>query len=478
MRPSQEICSDIDLEPLRGSSLFNEDLAPVSAARRTWGLYNIAALWVGMSVCITTYLLGAGLIAKGMNWWEAILTIFLGNLVVLIPMILNAHAGTRYGIPFPVFARASFGVLGANIPAMLRAFVACGWFGIQTWIGGSAINAMLVILIPGWAHLHSGIWVAFFAFWLVNVLIIIRGIETIRGLESWTAPFMIAIGLVLLFWAWNRAGGFGPILSQPSRFKTNREFWAAFVPGLTAMVGYWATLSLNIPDFTRFAKSQRDQMLGQAIGLPPTMTLYAFIGVAVTSATVIIFGQAIWNPVVLLSKFNQPLVAFIALLALGLATLNTNIAANVVSPANDFSNLWPSRITFVRGGIMTAVIGVLIQPWRLMANADKYIGWLVGYSGLLGPVAGIMIADYFFIRKRMIVTEDLYLRGQFYEFSGGFNFRALVALGLGIGVALIGLVVPELHWLYEYAWFGGFFTSGILYFLFMQNHRRLPNSGS
>ncbi len=472
MRPVPEIYDLVDVEPLQASPLFNKDLAPVPSTRRTWGVYNIAALWIGMSVCITTYLLGAGLIAKGMNWWEAILTIFLGNLVVLIPMVLNAHAGTRYGIPFPVFARASFGVLGANIPALLRAFVACGWFGIQTWIGGAAINAMLTILIPGWARFHEGIWVAFFAFWLVNVIIIIRGIETIRGLESWTAPFMIGIGLVLLFWAWNRAGGFGPILSQPSRFKTNHEFWKVFVPGLTAMVGYWATLSLNIPDFTRFAKSQRDQMLGQAIGLPPTMTLYAFIGVAVTSATAIIFGQAIWDPVVLLSKFNQPVVAFIALLALGLATLNTNVAANVVSPANDFSNIWPAKINFVRGGIITAVIGVLIQPWRLMANADKYIGWLVGYSGLLGPVAGIMITDYFFIRKKMLASADLYLRGRFYEFTGGFNLRAVFALAAGIGVALIGAVAPRLHELFEYAWFGGFFTSGIIYYLLMRKEAR------
>jgi NCS1 family nucleobase:cation symporter-1 len=472
MRPVRDIIDNIDLEPLRGSPLFNEDLAPVPRERRTWGMYNYAALWIGMSVCLTTYLLAGGLIAKGMNWWEAIGTIFLGNLIVLIPMVLNAHAGTRYGIPFPVFARASFGVLGANIPAMLRAFVACGWFGIQTWIGGSAINAMLVILVPGWVHFSAGIWVAFFAFWLVNVFIIIRGIETIRGLESWSAPFMIAIGLALLFWAWRRAGGFGPMLSQPSRLKTGTEFWKVFVPSLTAMVGYWATLSLNIPDFTRFAKSQRDQQIGQALGLPSTMTLYSFIGVAVTSATVVIFGQAIWDPVLLLSKFNQPLIAFIALLALGTATLNTNIAANVVSPANDFSNLWPSKITFVRGGIITAILGVLIRPWRLMENADKYIGWLVGYSGLLGPVAGIMIADYYLIRKKMIATEDLYLRGKFYEFSRGFNLRAVIALVLGIGIALIGEVVPSLHWLYDYAWFGGFFTSGIVYVVLMKHAYR------
>jgi nucleobase:cation symporter-1, NCS1 family len=279
---------------------------------------------------------------------------------------------------------------------------------------------------------------------------------------------MIAIGLALLFWAWQRAGGFGPMLKQPGRLTTWGDFWKVFVPSLTAMVGYWATLSLNIPDFTRFAKSQRDQAVGQALGLPPTMTLYSFIGVAVTSATVVIFGQAIWNPVVLLSKFNQPLITLIALFALGTATLNTNIAANVVSPANDFSNLWPGKITFLRGGIITAIIGVLIRPWRLMENADKYIGWLVGYSGLLGPVAGIMIADYYLIRKKMIATEDLYLRGGFYEFSRGFNIRAVIALVFGIGIALIGVVVPSLHWLYDYAWFGGFFTSGIVYFVLMK----------
>lgn len=468
MRPVREIIDDIDVTPLQSSSLFNKDLAPVARSRRTWGLYNIAALWIGMSVCITTYLLAAGLIAKGMNWWEAIFTIFLGNLIVLIPMVLNAHAGTRYGIPFPVFARASFGVLGANIPAMLRALVACGWFGIQSWIGGSAMNAMMSILVPGWAHFSAGIWISFFAFWLVNIYFIIRGTESIRWLESWSAPFLIVIGLVLLFWAWQRAGGFGPILSQPSRFVSNRDFWRAFVPGLTAMVGYWATLSLNIPDFTRYAKSQRDQMIGQAIGLPPTMTLYSFIGVAVTSATVIIYGQAIWDPVALLSKFNHPLVALLSLFALGTATLNTNIAANVVSPANDFSNLWPSKINFVRGGLITAVIGILIRPWRLMENADKYIGWLVGYSGLLGPIAGIMIADYFVIRKKMIATEDLYLRGKFYEFTRGFNVRAIMALGFGIAIALIGVVVPSLRWLYDYAWFGGFLTSGIIYLLLMK----------
>jgi NCS1 family nucleobase:cation symporter-1 len=363
-------------------------------------LYNYASLWVAMSVCIPTYMLASGLIAGGMSWWQAIGTILLGNLIVLIPMLLNAHAGTKYGIPFPVFVRASFGVRGANVPAVLRALVACGWFGIQTWIGGQAIFAMLRILSPSLGSSRYGIWICFFAFWALNIFVILRGIETIKFLEGIAAPFMLAIGLLLLWWITRLAGGLGPVLSAPSKFKSTSDLVHFFIPSLTGMVGFWATVALNIPDFTRYAKSQRDQMLGQALGLPAAMTLYSFIGVAVTSASVVIFGEAIWDPVVLLGKFNKPVVAVVALIALSIATLNTNVAANVVSPSNDFSNLNPRRISFRTGGIITGVIGVMLMPWKLLGDFSAYIfGWLVGYSGLLGPIAGIMIADYFILRK-------------------------------------------------------------------------------
>jgi nucleobase:cation symporter-1, NCS1 family len=452
-------------DTVRSSSLYNKDLAPVAAERRNWETYNYAALWISMSVNIPTYLLASGMIAGGMSWKQALFTVFLGNVVVLIPMLLNAHAGTKYGIPFPVFARASFGVLGANVPAILRALVACGWFGIQTWIGGEAINAMLVALLPSWQHFAYGQAACFIFFWLLNVLVILRGIETIRFLQGVSAPFLLLIGLALLLWAKGRAGGFGPMLAAPSKFQTFGEFFKFFVPSLTGVVGFWATVSLNIPDFTRYARSQRDQMLGQALGLPPTMTFYSFIGIAVTSATLIIFGQALWDPVAVLSRLGNPWAVVIAMVALLIATLNVNVAANVVSPANDFSNLSPRRISFRTGGLITCAMGILMQPWKLLADYGSYIfGWLVGYSGFLGPIAGVMICDYFVVRRTALSPEGLYLRGGEYEYSRGFNWNAVAALAAGAGVAFIGLFVPSLRVLYNYAWFIGFAVSFATYF--------------
>ena len=451
------------------TSLYNPDLAPIPAERRSWGTYNYASLWVAMSVCIPTYMLASGLIAGGMSWIQAVLTILLGNLIVLIPMLLNAHAGTRYGIPFPVFVRASFGVRGANVPAILRALVACGWFGIQAWIGGQAIYSMLRIVWPGAANLSGSSWMCFFLFWGINMMVIWRGIETIKFLEGIGAPFMLVVGLLLFFWITRKAGGFGPVLHTRSKFHSTSEFVRFFIPSLTGMVGFWATVALNIPDFTRYAKSQRAQMVGQALGLPTAMTLYSFIGVAVTSASAVIFGEVIWDPVVLLGRFNQPLVALIALVALLLATLNTNVAANVVSPSNDFSNLRPSLISFRTGGLITGVAGILMMPWKLLHDFSSYIfGWLVGCSALLGPIAGIMICDYYLVRRRQIVVGDLYRRGGAYEYLHGFNPGAILALVAGVAIALIGLAVPPLRWLYDYAWFVGFLISGGLYFLLMR----------
>jgi NCS1 family nucleobase:cation symporter-1 len=452
------------------SGLYNADLAPIPSEKRTWTTYNYASLWVAMSVCIPTYMLASGLIAGGMSWKQAIGTILLGNLIVLIPMILNAHAGTKYGIPFPVYARASFGVRGANVPAVLRAIVACGWFGIQTWIGGQAIYSMLQVLLPG-AESYAGLrWICFFAFWLLNMLVIWRGIETIKILEGIGAPFMLGVGLLLLWWITRKAGGFGPVLSTPSKFQTTPEFMRFFIPSLTGMVGFWATVALNIPDFTRYAKSQRAQMVGQALGLPTAMTLYSFIGVAVTSASAILFGQAIWDPVMLLGRFHQPVIPSIALVALLVATLNTNVAANVVSPSNDFSNLNPRLISFRTGGLITGVVGILMMPWKLLSDFNSYIfGWLVGYSGFLGSIAGIMIADYFVVRKCFLTVDALYRRGGIYEYRHGINYRAMFALACGIGVALVGLVLPPLRWLYDYAWFVGFFISAGVYCILMRS---------
>lgn len=477
------------------SPLSNPDIAPVSASGRTWNWWHFCALWIGMAVCIPTYTLASGLIDSGMSWAQAMWTIFLGNTIVLAPMILNAHAGARYGIPFPVFARASFGVLGSNVPALLRAMVACGWFGIQTWLGGAALYQLAKAMWPGIAGapelpafvgINAEELVAFLLFWALNVFFIVKGTESIKWLESLSAPFLIIVGLGLLAWAYGKAGGFGPILSRPSKFATAAEFWPVFFPSLTAMVGYWATLSLNIPDFTRYARSQKDQMIGQALGLPPTMTLYAFIGVAVTSATAIVFpGEGvIWDPVALLGRIGGPLTIVLSMVALSIATLTTNLAANVVSPANDFSNLSPSRISFRTGGLMTAVIGVLMMPWKVLESSQGYIfTWLVGYSALLGPIGGIMIADYFVLRRSRLDVADLYRRGGAYEYSGGVNGVAMIALIAGVAPNVPGFLaqafpnqfggVAEI-WkgLYSYAWFLGFGLAGAVYLALMAGRGR------
>ncbi|WP_437574902.1 NCS1 family nucleobase:cation symporter-1 [Sorangium sp. So ce887] len=478
-------------------SLTNEDLAPTPEAARTWKLGHFAALWIGMAVCIPTYTMASGLIDQGMSWQQALACVALGNVIVLLPMILNAHAGTRYGIPFPVFARASFGVTGANVPAVLRALVACGWFGIQTWLGGQALWQLLVALLPsveapltsaafkGVIGIHPGELLGFAAFWAINLHFILKGTESIKFLETWAAPFLIVMGLVLLGWAYASAGGFGPMLSQPSKIPEG-QLLSVFAPSLTAMVGFWATLSLNIPDFTRFARSQRDQAIGQALGLPATMVLFSFIGVAVTSATPVIFGELIWDPVKLMARIGGPFITVLAMVGLSVATLSTNLAANVVSPANDFSNLSPHRISARAGGVITAVLGAVILPWKLIESSKGYIfTWLVGYSALLGPIGGILIADYFLLRKTQLDVDDLYRRGGAYEYHGGVNWRAMAALAIGVLINLPGFLaeaipsmkdaVPEvMRSIYTYAWFVGFFVSGALYLLFSLAGRAEP----
>lgn len=476
------------------SSLTNKDLAIVPESKRRWNTWNYAALWISMSLCIPTYMLASSLIDGGMNWWQSILTIFLGNSIVLIPMLLNGHAGAKYGIPFPVFARASFGVKGANIPAILRAIVACGWFGIQTWIGGFAIYQMMRIwtpsietlpqLFPASWGLATGPAITFFFFWLLNMLIVYLGVESIRKLLVFKAIFLPLAALALLFWAIDAANGLGPILAQPSKLSSDAQFWAFFFPALTGMVGFWATLSLNIPDFTRYAKSQKAQIAGQALGLPTSMTLFAFIGVAVTSATAIIYGTTIWDPVLLAGKFENKILVSVAMIAVAISTLATNIAANIVSPANDFSNISPSKISFRTGGYITGIIGILIFPWKLISDPSGYIfQWLIAYSSLLGPIGGIMIADYYFIRKKELAVHDLYQLNGTYTFRSGYNPKAITALIAGIlpnvpgFLVAVKLVEAQNVWawasgLYNYAWFVGFFVSGFVYLLLMQRERK------
>lgn len=474
-------------------SLINEDLAPVPMSKRSWGTWNYAALWISMCLCIPTYLLAGSMIKGGMNWWEAILTILIGNLVLLVPMILNGHAGAKYGIPFPVFARASFGTKGANIPAILRAIVACGWFGIQTWIGGDSIYKMLVLWIPSLATLpqvfpdsfglQTGPAICFFLFWLLNMFVIYLGVDSIKKLLVFKAFFLPVASLALLVWAITKVGSLGTILQQPSAFATSGEFWAFFFPMLTGVVGFWATVSLNITDFTRYAVSQKAQIKGQAIGLPPSMVFFSFIAIVTTLATTIIYKTTIWDPMELSTHFgNKVLVSFV-MIAIAISTLATNIAANMVSPANDFANINPQKISFRMGGYITGFIGLLIFPWKLVADPNGYIfTWLIAYSSLLGPVGGIMIVDYFFIRKKELVLNDLYKTNGIYSYGNGINGKAIIALLFGIIPNIPGFLLQIkmvsanatpawVSGLYNYAWFVGFAVSGIVYCMMMKEEK-------
>ena len=459
----------VDTRRVEASPLYNHDLAPVPIAGRTWSTYNYAALWVSMAHCIPTYMLASGLMASGMNWWQALFTILLGNTIVLVPILLNSHPGTKYGIPFPVFARAAYGTLGSNVPALMRALVACGWFGIQAWIGGEAVNTFFRTVIPGWPTLlgagfggHTTTeWLSFLMFWCLNIYIIYRGMDLVREVENWAAPFVLVMTAVLVWWAISRAHGLGPLLAQPGKFHTLREFWPVFVPSLTAMIGFWATLSLNMPDFTRFGRSQREQIIGQVVALPTTMSLFAAMGVLITSATAIIYGQAIWDPIQLVGKFTSPAVVAVSMFTVIVATIAVNIAANVVSPANDFANAFPQFISFKTGGLITGLLGIAIQPWKLLADPSGYIfTWLLGYSGGLGSIAGVLIADYWIVRRRELSLEDLYLPDGQYR---GWNWKAIGATLLGCALAWSGLFVAALRTLYDYAWFVGFFAAGGTY---------------
>jgi NCS1 family nucleobase:cation symporter-1 len=500
-----ELLPEVD-RTLEGSPLHNEDLAPVPLPKRTWTTYNYLALWVGMSINVPSWLLASGLIAIGMDWVQAILTIFLGNLIVLVPMLLISHAGTKYGIPYPVIARASFGVWGANLPALLRAAVACGWFGIQTWIGGGALYAVIAALLgpdsfwstAGKITIGFGtaasqpwtVWLSFVIFWALNMYIILRGMEAIKRFENWAAPFLIAVFVILMVWMIARAGGLGPVVAEPGKLGWGAEFWAKFPLSLMGMIAFWSTLSLNMPDFTRFGRSQRDQVYGQALGLPTTMTLFPLVGVLTTSATAVVFGSAIWDPVQLTAKLGEGqgalgvIVLLVMLVALALATLTTNVAANVVSPSYDFSNAWPRRISFRTGGIITGVIGIVIMPWNLLATPELYIfTWLGFYGGITGGIAGVIIADYWLIRNQNLKLADLYRPSGIYRYFSGWNWRAVASLAIG---ALIGVggaysnkladgsmdgpfpvdgFIPFLKPVYDYSWMAALVVALVVYYV-------------
>lgn len=460
-------------DDVMSSQHFNHDIAPTKVVERTWTKWNVAALWVGMAVCVPTYTLGGVLTSFfGLDVKEALLTILIANLIILIPLTLNACAGTKYGIPFPVLLRSSFGIIGSNVPCLIRAVVACGWFGIQTLFGGIAIHILLSHLVPGWESLGGkGEVIGFFMFLFLNVYIVIKGAESIKILESLSAPILLAVGIGLMMWAYPQVS-MTALLAEPPKRPGNASFWPYFFGGLTAMVGFWATLSLNIPDFSRYAKSQKDQIVGQILGLPVTMFFYASLGVVLTAASQGLVGETISDPVNLIGKINNPVGVVVAMFFIIVATLSTNTAANVVSPTNDFQNIAPKKINHTKGVLLTGLIGFLLMSYDLIQRMgwiqsdfhleDMYSNWLLGYSSLLGPIAGIMVVDYFIIRKQYLNLPELYKTHGIYK---GVNLSGMFAFIFPVCLTLIAVNVASFSWFYHYGWFTGSVLGGLTYYV-------------
>ncbi|GLT89869.1 hypothetical protein SLE2022_078310 [Rubroshorea leprosula] len=462
-------------------ALTNDDLKPTTIDQRTFSWWEMASLWIGLVVGVPSFYLAGSLVDLGMAWWQGIATVVAANVILLLPLVLTGHPGTKYGIPFPVLARSSFGIRGAHVPTLLRALVGCGWYGIESWIGGEAIflllprsikESTLSRTIP-WLGTSPLEFACFMAFWLAQLTIVWKGMEGIKELEKYSAPILIILTTSLLIWAYVKAGGLGHMLSLSSRLSSS-EFWSLFFPSLTANISFWATLALNIPDFTRYAKTQKDQIIGQ-VGLPIFMGAFTFVGLAATSSTKVIFGELISNPIQLLGQIGGFTTMIIAILGISLATITTNIAANVVAPANALVNLSPSKFTFRRGALLTALLGIAFQPWRLLKSSESFVyTWLVGYSALLGPIGGVVLADYYILRGMNLSINDLYSlspSGAYY-YSGGYNLAAMAALVIGIlpvvpgflqNVGVLSSVPDAFVVIYNNAWFFSFFSAGVLY---------------
>lgn len=466
-------------QDLHSSGYYNDDLAPVTKKNRSWNTYNIATLWMGMCIAISTWMLASSGIALGLSCWQSIANVLVANLILLVPMQLNSHAGTKYGISFPIFARLSFGIRGSHFASIARAIVGAMWYGIQCWLGGEALNVVFTAVIPGWANIANNVWIAYIIFFLLCTLVAYAGDKYIKFMEGWCVPVLCVLMIALCVWALIAVGDAGKrisdIFNMPATYAEG-DFWKVFLPCLTGNIGFWATMSLNIPDFSRFAKSQKTQFAGQVIGLPTTMTLIAFASVLVTGATIIVFGEALWDPTNVIVAIDKPWVSVLGCLGIFMAQITTNVAANIVAPANGFSNLFPKKISYKTGVLIGAVISVLIMPWRLMSSASSYIYDFLGtYAVYLGPIAGIYIADYYIVKKRRIDVYDLYRgEGSRYWYENGFNRRSFVVWALCVLPPTIGLIFPSatlFKTIFDNGWLFGFIVSIILYPLFMRNYK-------
>lgn len=436
---------------LSSSKYYNEDLAPTSVSQRNWTTYNISMLWVGMAICIPSMSLASGLIGMGVSPWLSIINVALGNIIVLIPIQLNSQIGTKYGIPFPLFARLTFGGKGAQIPAILRAITACGWTSVQAWVGGGAVAAIIGCVIPSFADagwtvglpswggmqtVAMGQFIGYVIFMLFIGWVAYKGMDQIKWIQNIGGPLLIIIMIALLVWATTYAGSegysFGDVINSGNNdalIEAAGGFALVYLGGLMGNIAFWATMALNIPDFSRYARSQKDQFRGQLYGMPLPMAFCAFVGAFFARATELVDGTAMFDPTAVFYHLNNKLIILIAALGVAAATVTTCVAANVVAPANGFSNINPKKISYKKGVVITMLIAFFVlQAWWIYGSGGAYFTWMNAYGTILAPIAAIFIADYFVCKNRQIEIAALF-KGENgrYWYSGGFNQAAIIA---------------------------------------------------
>ncbi len=476
---------DSVLAELADSKYYNDDLRPSSPAERTWSTYHIAMLWVGMVIAVTSFSFAAALVSLGLSPIAAIINVAIGNLLVMIPMQLNSHAGTKYGFPFPVYAKVAFGKSGAQIPSLCRAIVAAGWCAVQCWVAGAAVAAIIGVFIPGFDTASYGRFIGFGIYLVINAWITISGSEAVKKLEAYGSPIEILVVIGLFIWTLKLGSSVGFTMGDLMAIKTNDAlveqnggWWFIFLAGITSNIAVWATLALNIPDFSRYAKGQKQQFWGQMISMPLSMITLAVIGALFAQVTLLAYGTAEYDPTTVLEHLDGKVMTFVVGLLTIIATLTTNVAANTVAPANGFSNLSPKKISYKMGVIITSVLCIAFRPWWIFGSAGAFMFSFLGTVGtILGPSAAIFVADYFIVKKRRIALVDLYNEGEGrYTYTKGWNMKAFIAWIAAIILPLMynnfGIGGTVMKWIGANSYIIGFTVAMILYVLLMKNDKK------
>ncbi|MCL2355266.1 MAG: cytosine permease, partial [Oscillospiraceae bacterium] len=452
------------------SKYYNNDLSPADLSKRTWGTYTFFSCWVGMNICIPAYQMASSAIAMGLSWWLSLVLVFSGNLIILIPMLLNSRAGIKYGITFPVYARSVFGIRGAQIPVIIRSVIGAAWTGILIWLGAESLQVALELIFEPWQGFRYGQAVCYIFFWILNIGFTLGGSDVFKKLKEYSTPLLGLFCIGLSIWGIRATYQAGYVAIDAIRYlniSSNINVRQTITVFLVANISYYSTWAMNVSDLSRFAKNEKSHHIGIIVGLPLSMMLIAFCGIFVTGASKLIFGEPMWNPNDVVLAIGNRWGALFAAIAILLATLSTNVTTNILPPANGLTNLYPRKVSYKTGVIITGIIATAIQPWRLVADPSGYIyDWLSTYGILTGPFASILICDYFLFKKQTLSLVDLYSgHGSNYWYYKGFNLRAILAWCFAVIPSIAGIFIAPLRVLRDYGWILSFVLGFIIYFI-------------